>query len=174
MNKHKLLGPALAGFGAGAVNGLFGIGGGMILIPLLGLLTDWEDEKIFASSLSIILPICLVTLIATGLTGPIDWRASIPYLIGSGVGGVLSAHSSFWRQLNRRGLFTGESFHLFYEYNPERRIGSKLRIGLRFDTQQEGDTFIAETIASSALSPFSFTPSFCLIVFSSSSLRPLK
>ena len=92
----------------------------------------------------------------------------------SGVGGVLSAHSSFWRQLNRRGLFTGESFHLFYEYNPERRIGSKLRIGLRFDTQQEGDTFIAETIASSALSPFSFTPSFCLIVFSSSSLRPLK
>ena len=90
MNKHKLLGPVLAGFGAGAVNGLFGIGGGMILIPLLGLLTDWEDEKIFASSLSIILPICLVTLIATSLAGPIHWRASVPYLIGSGVGGVLA------------------------------------------------------------------------------------
>lgn len=72
----------------------------------------------------------------------------------SGVGGVLTAHSSFWRQLNRRGLFTGESFHLFYEYNPERRIGNKLRIGLRIDTQQEGNTFISETIASSALSPF--------------------
>ena len=49
MKKHKLLGPVLAGFGAGAINGLFGIGGGMILIPLLGLLTDWDDEKIFRS-----------------------------------------------------------------------------------------------------------------------------
>ena len=46
MNKQKYLGPILAGFGAGAVNGLFGIGGGMVLIPLLTMLTDWEDEKI--------------------------------------------------------------------------------------------------------------------------------
>ena len=90
MNKHKLAGPILAGFGAGAVNGLFGIGGGMVLIPLLTMLTDWEDDKIFASSLPIILPICLVTLITTALTGPIDWRASIPYLTGSGIGGILA------------------------------------------------------------------------------------
>lgn len=90
MNKHKLTGPILAGFGAGAVNGLFGIGGGMILIPLLGLLTDWKDDEIFASSLSIILPICLVTLTATAFSGPIAWKESIPYLIGSTAGGVLA------------------------------------------------------------------------------------
>ena len=90
MNKQKYLGPILAGLGAGAVNGLFGIGGGMVLIPLLTMLTDWEDEKIFASSLSIILPICLVTLTATALTGPIAWLDSVPYLIGSTMGGVLA------------------------------------------------------------------------------------
>ena len=90
MNKQKYMGPILAGLGAGAVNGLFGIGGGMVLIPLLTFLTDWEDEKIFASSLSIILPICLVTLIATSITGPIAWYTSIPYLIGSSVGGLLA------------------------------------------------------------------------------------
>ena len=101
MNKHKLAGPILAGFGAGAVNGLFGIGGGMILIPLLTLLTDWEDEKIFASSLSIILPICLVTLISTALAGPISWSEALPYLIGSTVGGVLSG---FWGRLIPVGL----------------------------------------------------------------------
>ena len=93
MKKHNLAGPILAGFGAGAVNGLFGIGGGMILIPLLSLLTDWEDEKIFASSLSIILPICLVTFTTTALTGPIAWQESVPYLIGSALGGVLAG---FW------------------------------------------------------------------------------
>ena len=90
MKKLKFAGPVLAGFGAGAVNGLFGIGGGMILIPLLTLLTDWEDEKIFASSLSIILPICLVTLGATALTGPLPWRESLPYLLGSAGGGLLA------------------------------------------------------------------------------------
>ena len=90
MKRHKLAGPILAGLGAGAVNGLFGIGGGMILIPLLGLLTDWEDEKIFASSLSIILPICIVTLVSTALSGPIAWGESVPYLIGSAAGGVLA------------------------------------------------------------------------------------
>ena len=90
MNKQKYLGPILAGFGAGAVNGLFGIGGGMVLIPLLTMLTDWEDEKIFASSLSIILPMCLVTLAATALTGPVLWLDSIPYLIGSALGGILA------------------------------------------------------------------------------------
>ena len=101
MNKHKLTGPILAGFGAGAVNGLFGIGGGMVLIPLLTLLTDWEDEKIFASSLSIILPICLVTLTATALTGPICWMESVPYLIGSTVGGVMAG---FWGRKIPAGL----------------------------------------------------------------------
>ena len=90
MLKHKLLGPILAGFGAGAVNGLFGIGGGMILIPLLSLLTDWDDEKIFASSVSIKLPLCLVTFSATFLSGPIAWKESIPYLLGSSAGGILS------------------------------------------------------------------------------------
>lgn len=93
MNKHKLAGPILAGFAAGAVNGLFGIGGGMVLIPLLTLLTQWEDGTIFASSLSIILPICLVTLIATALTGPILWADSLPYLAGSAIGGVMAG---FW------------------------------------------------------------------------------
>ena len=90
VKKHKIIGPILAGFGAGAVNGLFGIGGGMILIPLLTLLTDWDDEKIFASSLSIILPICIVTLVSTALAGPLQWSASLPYLTGSAVDGILA------------------------------------------------------------------------------------
>lgn len=101
MKKRKLTGPILAGFGAGAVNGLFGIGGGMVLIPLLTLLTDWEDEKIFASSLSIILPICLVTLTATALNGPISWLEAVPYLTGSTLGGIIAG---FWGKYVPVGL----------------------------------------------------------------------
>ena len=78
----------LAGLGAGAVNGLFGAGGGMVLVPLLTLLTDLEEESIFPSSISIILPICLVSLGVTALTGTVDLAAAAPYLVGSAAGGV--------------------------------------------------------------------------------------
>lgn len=84
----KTLGLMLAGAGAGAVNGLFGAGGGMILVPLLGLLTDLEDADIFPASISIILPICLVSLTVTALTGPVAWGESVPYLTGSVFGGI--------------------------------------------------------------------------------------
>lgn len=83
----KLLGLTAAGVCAGAVNGLFGAGGGMILVPLLGLLTNMEDRDIFPSSISIILPICLVSLTVTALTGTIAWAEAFPYLIGSALGG---------------------------------------------------------------------------------------
>lgn len=88
MKKHKFLGMILAGLGAGAVNGLFGAGGGMMLVPLLSLLTTLEDREIFSASIAVILPICIVSLTATAITGSIAWRESLPYLIGSAIGGL--------------------------------------------------------------------------------------
>lgn len=88
MKKHKLLGLVLAGLGAGAVNGLFGAGGGMVLVPLLSLLTDLEDRAIFSASIAVILPICIVSIAATAMTGTVAWQQSIPYLIGSAAGGL--------------------------------------------------------------------------------------
>ena len=91
MKKHKLLGPILAGIGAGAVNGLFGAGGGMVLVPLLSLLTSLEDRDFFNASIAVILPICLVSLAATAITGTVAWRESLPYLAGSAAGGFAAA-----------------------------------------------------------------------------------
>ena len=89
MNREKL-GLILAGLGAGAVNGLFGAGGGMVLIPLLGLLTSLDDRDMFSGSVALILPMCIISLIATELMGSISWREALPYLPGSAVGGYLA------------------------------------------------------------------------------------
>jgi len=78
----------LAGAFAGAVNGLFGAGGGMVLVPLLTLLTALDDTEIFPASLSIILPLCLVSLAVTAIHFPIPWVQSLPYLAGSAAGGL--------------------------------------------------------------------------------------
>ena len=90
MRKTKYFGLILAGAAAGTVNGLFGAGGGMVLVPLLMLLTSLEPDAIFPSSISIILPICLVSLIFSLDVESFDWLAPLPYIIGSAAGGILS------------------------------------------------------------------------------------
>lgn len=88
--KHQKTGFVVAGLAAGAVNGLFGAGGGMVLVPLLSLLTDIGGTEVFSSSLAVILPICLVSLGITGFYGHIPWSTALPYLIGSAAGGYLA------------------------------------------------------------------------------------
>ena len=58
--KFSRLGAAAAGAGAGVANGLFGAGGGMVLVPALQKLTDVEEESLFPTSVAVILPLCLL------------------------------------------------------------------------------------------------------------------
>ena len=81
---------ALTGSAAGVINGLFGAGGGMVLVPLLTLLTDLEDREVFPASVSIMLPMCLVSLSISAASRAIPWSAALPYLIGSVLGGILA------------------------------------------------------------------------------------
>ena len=90
MHRKPYVGLVVAGALAGVVNGLFGAGGGMVLVPLLTMLTCLTDEEIFPASISIILPICLVSLTVTAATGSIAWRQAFPYLLGSAAGGILA------------------------------------------------------------------------------------
>ena len=79
---------AIAGTITGTVNGLFGAGGGMVLVPMLAAFTDIREENIFLSSICILLPMCVVSLLLgnNGVTLPII--EALPYLIGGGIGGI--------------------------------------------------------------------------------------
>ncbi len=90
MIAKKHLGVLLAGICAGAVNGLFGAGGGMVLVPLLTWLTDLNDDSIFPASVCIILPVCLISLSITFHNSSDLWKTAFPYLLGSTVGGLLA------------------------------------------------------------------------------------
>ena len=87
MRGNKKTGLMLAGLCAGAVNGLFGGGGGMVLIPLLTHTKALPEDQMFPSSVAIILPICIVSLL---LSGGFDFMETIPYLAGSVTGGILA------------------------------------------------------------------------------------
>ena len=88
-NQHFQFGAALAGLLAGIVNGIFGGAGGMVLIPALGLWTDAEPESLFPLSVSVMLPVCVLSLWMTSRNGPLPWLDAMPYLLGSVAGGVL-------------------------------------------------------------------------------------
>ncbi len=88
--KRSSIGMLLAGACAGAVAGLFGAGGGMVLVPLLSLFGSLEEEEVFPASVAVILPICIVSLAVTAWTGGLPWKQALPYLLGSAGGGVLA------------------------------------------------------------------------------------
>lgn len=90
MFKKKSVGMLLSGLGAGTVNGLFGAGGGMILVPLLRRWTDFEDDEIFPVSVSVMLPVCLVSLGVSALRSPLPLAQAVPYLLGSAAGGFMA------------------------------------------------------------------------------------
>lgn len=73
---------------AGIVTGIFGAGGGMILVPLLRR-SGLSEKQIFPASVAIILPICFASLISSSITTPLPWLDAFPYLIGSTGAGIL-------------------------------------------------------------------------------------
>ena len=80
----------LAGLAAGFVNGFFGAGGGMVLVPLLIWLVGLPDKLAFSSAISIILPLCVVSLVIYGQHDMLPLSDALPYLLGGAGGGVLA------------------------------------------------------------------------------------
>ncbi len=77
----------IAGICAGSVNGLIGAGGGMVLVPLLGLITDLKEDEVFPVSVCLILPICIVSLL---MSPTASLSGAWGYLVGSAAGGILA------------------------------------------------------------------------------------
>ena len=88
MRLRHILGIGTAGLLAGTVNGLFGAGGGMVLVPLLSAFTPLKEDEIFPASVSVIAPICIVSLTMSMSNSAFKWSTAIPYLLGSTIGGV--------------------------------------------------------------------------------------
>ena len=58
----------------------------MVLVPALQLLTNLKEEEIFPSSVAIILPIGLTSLLFGSVKIPLS--DALPYIIGSSLGGI--------------------------------------------------------------------------------------
>jgi len=79
---------ALAGLAAGALSGTFGVGGGIVLVPLLALLLGLDQHDAQGVTLAIlVLPIGLGAVIGYHRMGAVRWRLVWP-LVGGFLAGV--------------------------------------------------------------------------------------
>jgi uncharacterized protein len=81
----------LIGFITGLINGLFGSGGGTVLVPCLVFLMNIEDHKAHATAISIILPLSILSSIIYYQYNVVDIALTANVAIGSVLGGIVGS-----------------------------------------------------------------------------------
>ena len=83
----KIITGAMIGF----VNGFWGGGGGMICVPLLMHIIKLPEKTAHATTLLIMLPLSISSLIVYLISGSIDWIMSLNVCVGFIIGGIIGA-----------------------------------------------------------------------------------
>jgi uncharacterized protein len=78
-----------AGFGVGFFSSLFGIGGGVVMIPLLLIAARMAPHVVTATSSLVITVTAPVGVIAHAVGGDVDWALALPLVLGGLVGGSI-------------------------------------------------------------------------------------
>ncbi len=90
MTPQRLLVILAAGSGVGFLTGLFGVGGGFVIVPALTLALGFTMPEAVGTSLLVITVNAATALLARGGVGAVDWAVAIPFtvaaLIGVGAG----------------------------------------------------------------------------------------
>ena len=80
------------GIAAGLCNGLFGAGGGMIVVPSMVHFLKVEDHDAHATAIAVILPLVVVSSFIYFKNGYIDLGKALPVAVGSVIGGISGAY----------------------------------------------------------------------------------
>ncbi len=82
---------AVCGAVIGAINGLFGAGGGMLAVPVLTYVAGLSEKKAHATAIAVILPLCAVGAAVYAAKGGYDAGVLLPTVCGVLLGGAAGA-----------------------------------------------------------------------------------
>lgn len=97
---------------AGIANGIFGAGGGLFLVPLFINWMKLDEKKAFATSVAVIFPMSLASLIVFIIRGNDILLTAIPFVIGGILGGLVSG--KLFRRMSAVWLHRIFGFLLLY------------------------------------------------------------
>ncbi len=81
----------LSGALTGAVNGLFGGGGGMVAVPVLCGVLGYDNRSAHATAILLIAPVCAVSAAVYIINGYFSADIIIPAALGMAAGGIPGA-----------------------------------------------------------------------------------
>jgi hypothetical protein len=87
----KTIKAALIGLFTGVVNGLFGSGGGSVLVPCMERLLKTEEHKAHACAIAVILPLSIISAFLYFKKLDVDIISLAAVCLGGVVGGFLGA-----------------------------------------------------------------------------------
>ena len=90
MNKKNIL-SAILGLITGFLNGLFGSGGGTVLVPSLEKFLNFEEHKAHATAIAVILPLSILSMFIYLKGIDINYMQVIAICLGGMAGGYLGA-----------------------------------------------------------------------------------
>ncbi|HEU5214476.1 MAG TPA: sulfite exporter TauE/SafE family protein [Gaiellaceae bacterium] len=79
------------GVGGGVLSGLLGVGGGIVMVPLLVLWAGYAQRDAHAISLGAIIPISVAGIATYGVAGEVRWWYALGLAAGSIVGARIGA-----------------------------------------------------------------------------------
>jgi uncharacterized protein len=84
---------ALLGIGlvSGFFAGLFGIGGGFIIVPALVVLVKLDHKRAVGTSLLAILPAATISTVSYAVVGSVNWAVGIALAVGAVIGAQIGA-----------------------------------------------------------------------------------
>lgn len=90
--RSRLVAAAVAGVLAGFVSGLFGVGGGVLMVPALVLAVHLDQRLAHGVSLTAVVPIAAASTLSYALAGEVDWSVAVLLAIGAIGGAVVGTH----------------------------------------------------------------------------------
>ncbi len=88
----QIIGVLVLGLAAGVLSGLFGIGGGVVIVPMLIMIFGLSQQTAQGTTLAMLsIPVSLVAAINYTKAGMISWKIAVLLAIGFVVGGYFGS-----------------------------------------------------------------------------------
>ena len=106
--KHKKWLPIVGGLLAGFLTGLFGSGGGTVIVPFLEECLDQDEHTSHATAILIILCFTIVSLFFYFRHDYLDYKLALWVSIGGVAGGLLNVPGVVFADRLRHRVFEGQ------------------------------------------------------------------
>ncbi|UJP10314.1 sulfite exporter TauE/SafE family protein [Microbacterium sp. KUDC0406] len=93
------------GLGAGLLSGLFGVGGGTVIVPMLVLLLHFDQRRAAGTSLAAIVPTAAVGVVSYAVSGSVAWIPALILALGAVVGAQIGTR--LLPRISQRALLWG-------------------------------------------------------------------